>query len=85
MIDTTIHAKDFYVGNYDDCGELNYNPSKPCIKSILWDNLDWIENLYNRDMLLYKCVKQCNISNHTIHLRDIKINEHKGTNALKFL
>ena len=48
MIDTTIHAKDFYVGNYDDCDKLNYDPSKPRIKSILWDNLDWIEELYSR-------------------------------------
>lgn len=51
MIDTTIHAKDFYVGNYDDCDKLNYDPSKPRIKSILWDNLDWIEELYCRGML----------------------------------
>jgi hypothetical protein len=51
MIDTTIHAKNFYVGNYDDCDKLNYDPSKPRIKSILWDNLDWIEELYNRGML----------------------------------
>ena len=51
MMDTTIHAKDFYVGNYDDCDKLNYDPSKPRIKSILWDNLDWIEELYSRGKL----------------------------------
>ena len=51
MIDTTIHAKDHFVGNYDNCDVLNYDPSKPRIKSILWDNLDWIESLYDHGML----------------------------------
>ena len=40
MIDSAIHAKDFFLGNYDDCDKLNYNPNKPRLKDILWDNLD---------------------------------------------
>ena len=44
MIDSAIHAKDFFLGNYDDCDKLNYNPDKPRLKDILWDNLDWIHD-----------------------------------------
>ena len=47
MIDSAIHAKDFFLGNYDDCDKLNYNPDKPRLKDILWDNLDWIKHLYD--------------------------------------
>ncbi len=47
MIDTAIHAKDFFVGNYDHCDKLNFDPDKPRIKDILWNNLDWIQSLYD--------------------------------------
>jgi len=51
MIDSAIHAKDFFLGNYDDCDKLNYNPDKPRLKDILWDNLDWIQHLYDTGKL----------------------------------
>ena len=51
MIDSAIHAKDFFLGNYDDCDKLNYNPNKPRLKDILWDNLDWIQQLYDTGKL----------------------------------
>ena len=51
MIDSAIHAKDFFLGNYDDCDKLNYNPDKPRLKEILWDNLDWIQQLYDTGKL----------------------------------
>lgn len=47
MIDTAIHAKDFFIGNYDDCDKLNYNPNKVRIKTILLDYYPWIQALYN--------------------------------------
>lgn len=51
MIDTTIHARDNFIGNYDDFDKLNYNPNKPRIKDILWENYDWIMDLYNNKKL----------------------------------
>ena len=51
MIDTTIHAKDNFIGNYDDCDKLNYNPNKIRLKTILWNNYDWILDLYHHNKL----------------------------------
>lgn len=51
MIDNTIHAKDNFIGNYDDCDKLNYNPNKIRLKTILWNNYDWILDLYHHNKL----------------------------------
>ena len=76
MIDSAIHAKDFFLGNYDDCDKLNYNPDKPRLKEILWDNLDWIQHLYDigklRDTVLDNVVER-----HIKYTKKIKLNARR--------
>ena len=84
MIDSAIHAKDFFLGNYDDCDKLNYNPNKPRLKDILWDNLDWIQQLYDtgklRDTVLDNV--QNTVERHIKYTKKIKLNAKR--NNVKF-
>ena len=87
MIDSAIHAKDFFLGNYDDCDKLNYNPDKPRLKEILWDNLDWIQQLYDtgklRDTVLDNvqntllCKTEYIVERHIKYTKKIKLNARR--------